>query len=475
MREELLVVDDEPQMLIAVNEIIRRLGYGVTTAGNGMEALRRLKEKYYGLIITDMRMPEMSGLDLLRRIKNQSPQTPVVLLTAYGTVQNAVDAMREGAVDYLLKPFDTDALENVVRRALESGKKEKALRTAHVIVTQDPRFSRTIELAAHAAESSATVLIEAESGTGKELLARMIHERSPRRAKPFVAVNCAALPENLLESELFGYEKGSFTGAAVSKPGKFELADGGTLLLDEIGEMAPILQAKLLRVLQEKEIDRIGGRAPVPIDVRVIATTNRDLMSLARQGEFREDLYYRLNVVRLSIPPLRERAGDIPILVDFFCKRYGSELGCGGLIASPEAMERLCSHSWPGNVRELENTIQRIAALATDPVIEASDVFLSEPVEFEETHSAPDDDARDISSAVSSVSPEEKFSLSSGMTMREMEKRLICQTLADTGGNRTHAARSLGISLRTLRNKLNEFGLTVRDKGANSAQWAASF
>ena len=472
MREELLVVDDEPQMLIAVNETIRRLGYGVTTAGNGMEALRRLKEKYYGLIITDMRMPEMSGLDLLRRIKNQSPQTPVVLLTAYGTVQNAVDAMREGAFDYLLKPFDAEALENVVRRALESGKKEKALRAAHVIITQDPRFSRTIELAAHAAESSATVLIEAESGTGKELLARMIHERSPRRAKPFVAVNCAALPENLLESELFGYEKGSFTGAAVSKPGKFELADGGTLLLDEIGEMAPILQAKLLRVLQEKEVDRIGGRAPVPIDVRVIATTNRDLMSLARQGEFREDLYYRLNVVRLSIPPLRERAGDIPLLVDFFCKRYGSEPGCGGLMASPEAMNRLRSHSWPGNVRELENMIQRVAALSAGSVIEVSDVFLSEPVEFSEPRSVPDDEAQVLSPSVSS---EEKFGLSSGMTMREMEKRLICRTLSDTGGNRTRAARSLGISLRTLRNKLNEFGLTVRDKEANSAHWAASF
>ena len=471
MREELLVVDDEPQMLIAVNETVRRLGYRVTTAGSGMEALRRLKEKYYGLVITDMRMPEVSGLDLLRRIKNLAPQTPVVLLTAYGTVQNAVDAMREGAFDYLLKPFDAEALENVVRRALESGKKEKNSR-AHVIITQDPRFSRTIQLAAHAAESSATVLVEAESGTGKELLARMIHERSPRRSKPFVAVNCAALPENLLESELFGYEKGSFTGAAASKPGKFELADGGTLLLDEIGEMAPILQAKLLRVLQEREVDRIGGRAPVPIDVRVIATTNRDLMLLARQGEFREDLYYRLNVVRLSIPPLRERAGDIPLLTDFFCKRYGSEYGRRELTISPQAAERLSLHSWPGNVRELENAIQRAAALTAGSVIEVSDIFLSEAADFMEPRPVPNDN---IQGLPPSVSTEERLGLSSGMTMREMEKRLICQTLADNGGNRTRAARSLGISLRTLRNKLNEFGLTVRDKEANSAQWAASF
>ena len=471
MREELLVVDDEPQMLIAVNETIRRLGFGVTTAGSGMEALRRLKEKHYGLVITDMRMPEVSGIDLLRKIKSMTPQTPVVLLTAYGTVQNAVDAMREGAFDYLLKPFDAEALENIVRRALESGKKEKSSRS-HVLVTQDTGFSRTIQLAAHAAESSATVLIEAESGTGKELLARMIHERSPRRAKPFVAVNCAALPENLLESELFGYEKGSFTGAAVSKPGKFELADGGTLLLDEIGEMAPILQAKLLRVLQEKEVDRIGGRAPVPIDARVIATTNRDLMSLARQGAFREDLYYRLNVVRLGIPPLRERAGDIPLLTDFFCKRYGSEYGRGELNVSPAAAERLCTHSWPGNVRELENAIQRAAALTDGSIIEVSDIFLSDNMEFEEPHTGQCDDTRCLEP---SVSIEEKLGLSSGMTMREMEKRLICQTLADNGGNRTHAARSLGISLRTLRNKLNEFGLTARAKEADSAHWSASF
>ena len=467
MREELLVVDDEPQMLIAVNETIRRLGYAVTTAGSGMEALRRLKEKYYGLVITDMRMPEVSGLDLLRRIKNLVPQTPVVLLTAYGTVQNAVDAMREGAFDYLLKPFDAEALEHVVRRALEAGKKEKLSR-GHVIVTQDACFSRTIELATHAAESSATVLIEAESGTGKELLARMIHERSPRRSKPFVAVNCAALPENLLESELFGYEKGSFTGAAVSKPGKFELADGGTLLLDEIGEMAPILQAKLLRVLQEKEVDRIGGRAPVPIDVRVIATTNRDLTSLVRQGEFREDLYYRLNVVRLSIPPLRDRVGDMPLLIDFFCKRYGSEPGRGEPRVSPDAVKRLSMHNWPGNVRELENAIQRAVALSTDSVIEVSDIFLSEPAEL---CRIPDE----VPALLPSVTFEEKRSLSSGMTMREMEKQLICQTLADNDGNRTRAARSLGISLRTLRNKLNEFGLAARNKQANSAHWAATF
>jgi DNA-binding NtrC family response regulator len=446
MEEELLVVDDEPQMLIAINETLRRRGYCITTAGSGMEALCRLKERYYGLVITDMRMPEVSGLDLLRKVKNLAPQTPVILLTAYGTIQNAVDAMRHGAYDYLLKPFSSDALEKVVRRALDSvpPKRDKP---SHTIITQDPAFSRTLEQAGQAALSNATVLIEAESGTGKELLARMIHQRSPRSAGAFVAVNCAALPESLLESELFGFEKGAFTGANVSKPGKFELANKGTLLLDEIGEMAPILQAKLLRVLQEKEVDRVGGKDPVDIDVRVIATTNRDLEALVRTGDFREDLYYRLNVVRLDIPPLRERPGDIPLLVDFFCKRYAKSAPHAPSI-SPEALKRLTHHDWPGNVRELENTIQRALTLCSGCTIESADLFLSQ------SHSS--------GSQSKNGARQMEIGVSAGVTMREMEKQLICRTLEDTGGNRTQAAKRLGISLRTLRNKLNEFGLQDR-------------
>jgi DNA-binding NtrC family response regulator len=448
MNEELLVVDDEPQMLIAINETLRRSGYSITTAGSGMEALCRLKEKYYRLVITDMRMPEVSGLDLLRKVKNMAPQTPVILLTAYGTIQNAVDAMRNGAYDYLLKPFSAESLENVVHRALCStpAKNEKS---SHAIITQDVKFSRTLEHATQAAASSATVLIEAESGTGKELLARMIHQKSPRSSGAFVAVNCAALPESLLESELFGFEKGAFTGANVSKPGKFELANNGTLLLDEIGEMAPILQAKLLRVLQEREVDRIGGKDPVEIDVRVVATTNRDLYSLVQEGEFREDLYYRLKVVCLTIPPLRERPGDIPLLLDFFCKKYGDSLSRHDVRLSPEAMECLIGHDWPGNVRELENTIQRALTLCSGSLIRPEDLLLAEP-----TSCAPGPASSEVG-------------LSAGVTMREMERQLIRKTLEDTCGNRTQAAKRLGISLRTLRNKLNEFGL--QDKQAKSA------
>ncbi|MBZ5495419.1 MAG: sigma-54 dependent transcriptional regulator [Acidobacteriia bacterium] len=447
MQEEVLVVDDEPQMLIAINETLRREGYSITTAGSAREALCRLRERYYHLVITDVRMPEMNGFDLLKKVKASTPQTPVVLLTAYGTVQNAVDAMKQGAFDYLLKPFSSESLETVVRRALDSAP-ERGAAPSYDIVTQDPTFSVVLERARQAAASTATVLVEAESGTGKELLARMIHQESPRASGPFVAVNCAALPENLLESELFGFERGAFTGASASKPGKFELAHRGTLLLDEVGEMAPILQAKLLRVLQEHEVDRIGGKEPVRIDVRVIATTNRDLALLVRGGGFREDLYYRLNVIRLNIPPLRQRSGDIPLLVDFFCRRYAKAFGKAGVRCSTAALENLARQQWPGNVRELENAIQRAVALLTGTIIETADLLAAGP-------SAPADAAPAV-----------------GTTVRDMERQLIQKTLENTGGNRTHAARLLGISLRTLRNKLNEFGL--QDRQAKVAQARAS-
>jgi DNA-binding NtrC family response regulator len=448
MAEEILVVDDEPQMLIAVNETLRRKGYAVTAAASGVEALCRMKEKSFQLVITDMRMPEVSGIDLLRRVRTVTPHTPVILLTAYGTVENAVEAMKQGAFDYLLKPFSSDSLEQVVKRALASGSRPED-RGSHDIVTQDPEMSLVIESACRCAASSATVLIEAESGTGKELLARLIHGRSTRRLNPFVAVNCAALPENLLESELFGFEKGAFTGASASKPGKFELAHRGTLLLDEIGEMASILQAKLLRVLQEKEVDRIGGKDPVKIDVRIIATTNRDLQSLVREGAFREDLYYRLNVVPLAIPPLRRRQGDIPLLADFFCRRYGREFGKEGFQCAPDALAELMSHGWPGNVRELENVIQRALALSSGPLITALDLSLATDPQ-------------------SSAQTGTVGALPVGTTMRDMERQLIQRTLDGTGGNRTQAAKMLGISLRTLRNKLNEFGL--QDRPARFAQ-----
>jgi DNA-binding NtrC family response regulator len=450
MSEEVLVVDDEPQMLIAIHETLRRSGYAVTTAGSAMEALCRLREKYFNLVITDYRMPEVTGIDLLKKLKNLAPQTPVVMLTAYGTIQNAVDAMRLGAFDYLLKPFSSESLEGVVRRALVAARSAEKP-ASHEIVTQDRMLGLTLERACQVAPSTATVLIEAESGTGKELLARLIHSNSPRKQGPFVAVNCAALPESLLESELFGFEKGAFTGANSAKPGKFELAHKGTLLLDEIGEMAPILQAKLLRVLQEKEVDRVGGTDPVKIDVRVIATTNRNLRELVQHGSFREDLFYRLNVVSLSIPPLRDRRDDIPLLADFFCKRYAVEFGRVAVTCSEATIVRLKACEWPGNVRELENAIQRAVALCPGSVIEDLDGVPPPRMPI-----------------AAQLPAKPAAAVAAGTSMRDMEKELIRRTLDETGGNRTHAARLLGISIRTLRNKLNEFGL--QDRPANFAQ-----
>ena len=358
-------------------------------------------------------MPEVSGLELLHKSKTaRSPNTR----RASDRLRHGSERSRGHARRRLRFPAETFSSESLNRwcRALDSVR-PKPEKSSHTIVTQDPQLARTIDLACQAAQSSATVMIEAESGTGKELLARMIHSNSPRSSKPFVAVNCAALPESLLESELFGFEKGSFTGAGVAKPGKFELADHGTLLLDEIGEMAPILQAKLLRVLQEKEVDRIGGQAPVEIDVRVIATTNRNLQSLVRDGSFREDLYYRLNVVKLTIPPLRERRGDIPLLVDFFCKRYGR--GRDGIRIHPEAMEVLQLHDWPGNVRELENTIQRAVALSAGSQIEPGDLGLGEVQPSHPSFKHAD------------------LGLSGGITMREMEKTTDSQNTARHGRN----------------------------------------
>jgi two-component system response regulator FlrC len=464
--KDILIVDDEPQMLIAMNETIRRDGYSIVTASSGMEALDRLKEAQYRLVITDLRMPMVTGLDLLREVKSQSPRTQVVLVTAHGTVHNAVEAMKLGAYDYLLKPFSASDLKSIVSRAIQKNESfltVKKSETAFPILTQDPDMLAMLELAEQAARGKATILIQAESGTGKELVARCIHQSSPRRNGPFVAVNCAALPENLLEAELFGHEKGAFTGAITQKPGKFELAQGGTILLDEIGEMVPLLQAKLLRVLQEQEVDRIGGRRPIPIDVRVIATTNKDLKGLVKSGAFREDLFYRLNVIPLTIPPLRLRKNDIVLLARHFCEKFGLENQARKMELASSTLELLQRYDWPGNVRELENVIQRATSLALNSTIYPKDLFMQgvgeeavlPPKTRENTEGLPG--LRVEENGESSIP--EKLQLRSGFSVSEMEKKLILMTLEETGGNRTHAAQLLGISLRTLRNKLREYRL----------------
>jgi two-component system response regulator FlrC len=413
-----------------VGETLRRKGFGITTASSGFEALGKLKNHFYQAVVTDVRMPELNGLELLKQVKRLSPTTPVILLTGHGTVADAVSALKNGAFDYLMKPFSANQLTEVVRKATSLLSDKEG--TPVEIVTDDTEMKRLLEVASQAALSDAPILIQAESGTGKELLARHIHSSSDRSSQPFIALNCAAIPDELLESELFGHEKGAFTGASSLKMGRFELADGGSLLLDEIGEMSVRLQAKLLRVLQENEIDRVGGVATLPVDVRVIATTNRNLREKVQTGDFREDLYYRLNVIPLTIPPLRERRGDVPNLVNRFCQKYSNARPAQQFAS--ETIELLKKYDWPGNVRELENVTRRALALATSPVISPADLFLD-----------LEQDRRP------------SLELRAGMSIRELEKAIIGVTLQETDGNRTRAASLLGISLRTLRNKLREY------------------
>jgi two-component system response regulator FlrC len=461
-----LVVDDEPSMRLALTESLRRNGYGVIQAMDGQQAIERLGKEKPWLVLTDMKMPRVSGLELLKEVKRRSPSTNVVVMTAYGTVEAAVEAMKEGASDFLLKPFAADALERVLAR-LESGEtgqaagRETGRTPSRPVVTQDPGMQRVLSMAEVVATSQATVLILGESGTGKELLARFIHGRSPRAHGPFIAVNCAALPEGLLESELFGYERGAFTGAMVRRIGKFEMAHGGTLMLDEISEMALGLQAKLLRVLQEREIDRVGGRSPVQIDIRVVATTNRSLRQEVEAGRFREDLYYRLNVFPITVPPLRARATDIPLLAQHFVPAACQRNGLSVVPISEEALRFLTARAWPGNVRELENAVERAVLLARGKPIEAQHFHL------EEVSAGPDRPC-----LLSHTAPAQCETAGAGGSLWGMERELIMNTLASVGGNRTHAARRLGISIRTLRNKLREYrqlsGAMAASPGAQS-------
>lgn len=462
-REEALsvmVVDDEPGIRTALRANFLRHGWQVETASCVREAVRNVENRDFNLVVTDMRMPDGSGLEVMRAARKASPDTGVILLTAYGSVPDAVSAMRDGALDYLTKPIPFDRLQStaaqVMSRARKSAPAETSSRCEVVridalstgdIIGRSPVLLGAVQRARAAASTGADVLIEAESGTGKELLARFIHESSDRSRKPFIAVNCAAVPEALLESELFGHGRGAFTGAIASRFGKFELADGGTILLDEIGEMPLNLQPKLLRVLQEREFERLGEANPIHVDIRVIATTNISLSTMVERGQFRADLYYRLNVIPLTLPPLRDRREDIPVLARHFAEKYAVQYRSACPHLQPDFIDCLLSHSWPGNVRELANFMRRILTLSGTSELDAA-CFERE---FHGHAALP----RATPIQVPAGAP-------AGTPIWQVEKLHLESTLALTDGNRTHAAEMLGISLRTLRNKIREYGLPPR-------------
>lgn len=439
----MLIVDDETSALESLRQIFEREGFSVDCASNAEEALELLRLRDYPVVLADLRMPGMDGLDLLRAIKATRPDTEVVIMTAYGSIEKAVEAMREGAYDFVTKPLKRPLVVRSVTRACEKAELRaenialraelEAVAGERTIIGTSPAMRKVMETVAQVASASATVLLQGESGTGKELIAREIHRRSPRAKGPFIAVNCAAIPVTLLESELFGHERGAFTGAYARREGRFKLADGGTLFLDEVADMDPMVQAKLLRVLQEGEFERLGGTQTIKTDVRVIASSNKPLLDLVREGKFREDLYYRLNVITIHLPPLRERPEDIPLLAQHFLVRFAKRNRKDVRAISREAMEILMMHDWPGNVRELENTIEHAVVLCRGDTIRAEDL--------------PDLIASDAHAR-------KYLTIQLGTPLEEIEQQVIQQTLRMTKGNKRLAAQLLGIATRTIYRKI---------------------
>jgi two-component system NtrC family response regulator len=446
----ILIVDDEKNYLVVLSALLGGEGHQVITAPSGGRATALIEEDEPDLVITDMRMPGMTGLELIQKVKPGHPDMPILVMTAYGTVENAVEAMKAGANDYISKPFENQELLLTVQRALKMRRLLTQNRLLREELTGEKGFSQIIghskalkhvfDLVDKVAATKATVLLTGESGTGKELIARAIHSRSPRSEEAFVPVNCMALTETLLESELFGHEKGSFTGAVARRKGRFELADSGTLFLDEVGEIALSLQVKLLRVLQERTFERVGGSQPISVDVRIVAATNKDLGEAVKHNDFREDLFYRLNVVQIDLPPLRQRKEDLPELVAHFVKKYAAETGRPAPRVSPGAMERIYDHTWPGNIRELENALERAVILAGSEITP-----LDLPLQGQ------------------TVETESGLTLPRGMTItqavEELEQRMIKRALSENQGVAAHAARALGITKSNLAYKMKKYGL----------------
>jgi len=458
-----LIVDDEVNIRRVLAAMLKREGYEVTTAADGEQALAVLHKTPVHVVVTDLVMPRVGGMELLRRVTADFPDVPVILITAHGSVDSAVAALKAGAFDYITKPFEQEELKKVIAKAARAHDLEIQNLHANLadgdrppLVGHSPAMRAIYDMVARVADSPSTVLITGESGTGKELIAKALQRGSSRRDKPLIKVNCAAIPKDLVESELFGYEKGAFTGAVGSKPGRFELADGGTLFLDEIGEIPVEIQVKLLRALQESEFERVGGIKTLSVDVRLIAATNRDLKALISEGRFREDLYYRLAVVPIALPPLRDRKDDIPLLVQHFIEKYDRRLGKRVEGIEDEALQVLMAYGWPGNIRELENLMERSVLFADGPRIEAASL----PDSLRERGGG-------AALPIAAVGPLGAIAAPSGASMKEivrqaqaeLEKELIGRALADTGGNVTRAAKRLQISRKSLQVKMKELGL----------------
>jgi len=467
-KKQILIADDEPNLRRVLTAQLQRDGYEVHAVEDGEQAVAALGEHHIDVVISDLRMPKLNGMDLLKHVSQQHPDVPVIMITAHGTLDTAVEAMKLGAYDFVTKPFDKTEFRNVVAKASRTRElsQQDIVPAAdeqgrYDIIGQAQPMLEVYGVIEKVADTPSTVLITGESGTGKELIARALHENSSRRDKPFVRVNCAAIPSELIESELFGYEKGAFTGAVTSKPGRFELADGGTLFLDEIGEIPVSMQVKLLRSLQEQEFERVGGIKTIEVDVRLIAATNRDLLADIHEGRFREDLYYRLNVVHLQLPPLRERKEDIPLLTGHFIKRFNERLKKNVQGVSAEAEGRLDAYPWRGNIRELENVIERCLLFCDEDRIGVGDL----PPEVREgrPQAEPPSAVADTMPGLGDELPVPDAGTGLKEAVREvtarLEKELIVKALEQTGGNVTHTARLLKISRKSLQTKMKELGL----------------
>ncbi|MCE1227103.1 MAG: sigma-54 dependent transcriptional regulator [Geobacteraceae bacterium] len=473
----ILVADDEESMRWVLSKALRKKGYSVDLAADGNQALRQVREQSYDLVIVDIKMPGMSGLEFLDKARELRPDLLVVVMTAEASMKNAVEAMKRGAYDYITKPFDLEVIDAIIEkvsRARDVSNQVTLLKqelkdryqVEKNIIGNSAAMREVYKTIGKVAGSDITVLIQGESGTGKELIARAIHFNSSRLGKPFVAINCAAIPKDLLESELFGSERGAFTGATERKTGKFEQANHGTIFLDEIGDMPLDLQAKILRVLQEQEITRIGGSQNLSVDVRVVAATNQELQERVRNREFREDLYYRLNVVPINLAPLRERSEDIPALVEYFLERACAELEISTKQCAPEAMELLCSYTWPGNVRELENTIKRGVILSSDPLLTIAD-FSGLTNRQETIHAVPQEQSLEslvegkLRSSMNGIEKLDKGDIYDRV-LEQVERPLIRYVLEKTRGNQVRAADVLGINRNTLRKKISELGISLK-------------